>query len=111
MNFIGSRYVIPPKGQPVLDFAAGLGNARLLTLGSAPLDKLITLDVANKFIVPADAAKLKLTLTVPTGIFLGSYVNGGSTFKIGGVLFHEQNLGGGMFIGPAATAPATITQP
>ncbi|MEK0449406.1 MAG: hypothetical protein RL088_1674 [Verrucomicrobiota bacterium] len=111
VNLIGSRYVIPPKGQPVLDFAAGLGNARLLTLGSAPLDKLITLDVANKFIVPADAAKLKLTLTVPTGIFLGSYVNGGSTFKIGGVLFHEQNLGGGMVIGPAATAPATITQP
>lgn len=111
LDFIGSKYVAPPKGQRVLDFAAGADNARLLTLGTAPLDELVTLDAANKFIVPSDPSKLKLKLTAPTGIFLGSYVNGGATLKIGGVIFQEQNIGGGMVTGGTFTAPATITQP
>jgi YD repeat-containing protein len=110
LEVVGSKYLVPPKGQRVLDFAAEPNNARITAAGAAPLNKIITLDAANKFLVAADPMKLKLTFSAPTGIFLGSYTDGVTTFKLGGVIFQEQNIGGGFVAGPTATAPATVTR-
>jgi hypothetical protein len=88
-------------------------NARVTASATriTPLDKLVTLDAANKFLIPADATKLKLTLAAPTGLFLGSYVGGTGTHKFGGVVFQEQGIGSGFVTGPAETGPAVIAKP
>jgi YD repeat-containing protein len=111
LDVVGSKYIVPPKGQGVLALAATANNARLVIGGPAPLDKLITLDAANKVSTPADTTKLKLTLAAPTGIFLGSYTDGIKTFKFGGVIFQEQNIGGGFVTGATETGAVSIGQP
>lgn len=113
LDFVGSKYIVPPKGQRVLDLANGANNARATASATAitALNKLVTLDGTNKFIIATDATKLKLTITAPTGLFTGSYLDGTATRKFGGVIFQEQNIGGGFVTGPAATGPAVIAQP
>lgn len=113
LDIVGSKYIVPPKGQRVLDLADGTNNARATAsaIGITSLNKLVTLDVTNKFNITTDATKLKLTITAPTGLFTGSYLDGTATRKIGGVIFQEQNIGGGFVTGPAATGPVVIAQP
>lgn len=113
LDVVGSKYAVPPKGIRVLDFTATASNARVTAsaTGITTLNKLVTLEATNKFTVSADATKLKLTLTTNTGIFLGSYLDGTATRKFGGVVFQEQNIGGGFVTGSAATGPTVIAQP
>jgi YD repeat-containing protein len=113
LNFIGSRWAAPPKGVRALDLSNTVPNADFTaTEGdlAAPLTLSITLDAANKFIVPADPSKLKLSLTATSGVFTGSFMDSGKTRTIGGVLFQRQNIGSGFFPGSTVSGLVQIEE-
>ena len=99
LALIGSKYDPPAKGQRALDLTAAVPNATFTADLALPLALDVTLDTKNKFLIPAGPAKLKLTLAAPTGLLSGSFLDGATTRKFGGVLFQEQNAGAGFFPG------------
>jgi YD repeat-containing protein len=102
LSLIGSRYSQPPKGTRVLNFANAPPNASFHADGgnlAAPLDKAITLEITNRFSIPAGAEKLTLKLKLPTGMLGGSFIDNGRKRTIQGVIFQEQNRGSGFFLG------------
>jgi len=111
LDFIGSKYDAPLAGQRALDLPGIVPNATFTaTHGNlaAPLVRNITLDIANKFITPVDAASLKLTLTATTGLFTGTFKDGTLTRTLGGVLFQEGNFGSGFFPGSTLSGVVEI---
>lgn len=103
-TLLGSKYDVPATNQRALAFLNKVPNAIFTASGASlqvdPLMRDITLDIKNKFITPVDAAKLKLTLTTPSGAISGSFVDGTATRTLGGVIFQEQNIASGFFANP-----------
>jgi YD repeat-containing protein len=104
LTLIGSKWEPPAKGQraitvrntsPNLSFNASQGNL------AAPIFLNVTLDAANKFVIPADPSKLKLSLTTSSGVIMGSITDAGKTRTLSGVLLQDWNSGSGFF--PGAT--------
>jgi YD repeat-containing protein len=114
LQAIGSRYIAPPKGQRVLNFANTSPNAHLTTTAgniAPPLDKAVTLTTANKIEVSAfQPERLKLSIKVPTGVMSGSFLDSGKTRKLNGVIFQKQNLGSGFFLGTSESGLFELTE-
>jgi len=113
LTFLGSKWEVPFKGQtaiavagttPNLSFNATEGNL------AAPIFQTITLDSANKFIIPTNAAKLKLTLTTTSGVLMGSFVDGTKTRTLSGVLLQDWNSGSGFFSGTTESGLFEVEQ-
>ncbi len=111
----GSRYVIPGKGQRALDFAATSPNAVFeATQGNlvGSLIKNVTLDTANKFFIPADAAALKAALATATGLVIGSFkVSPTITRSFSGVVHQDDNEIQGFFPGSTESGHFSIGIP
>lgn len=103
LDLIGSKYVPPAKGVRALDLVNGLNNVHVAASGGnivTPLAQDVTLDMKNKFVITDASRKLKLTLTVKSGLVSGSFLDGTQTISLGGVLFQDQNFGSGFARGP-----------
>ena len=114
LQAIGSRYIAPPKGQRLLNFANTSPNAHVTTTAgnvAPPLDKAVTLTTANKIEVSAfQPERLKLSIKVPTGVMSGSFLDSGKTRKLNGVIFQKQNLGSGFFLGTSESGLFELTE-
>jgi len=111
LNVIGSIYSPPGPGESVLPgFASGTFNlsdtGALNVSGTTPLDQGVTLNSANvlKLIDPIQD-NLKVTIIPSTGVFRGTFLYPvpGKRPKLTdfrGVLFQDQIIGGGFFLGP-----------
>jgi len=97
----GSRYTVPAKGAPVLDFSNGLvvlegGNL------TSQMAKDVVLTPLNKVtLVSTNTDKLALTLSTSSGLISGSFINPQTLKKspIKGVILQKQNAGAGYFLG------------
>lgn len=116
-TLLGSKYDVPPTNQRALQFLNTVPNATFTAIGpaiaGATFTRDITLDIKNKFITPVDAAKLKLTLTVPSGLISGTFADGTPIRTLGGVVFQEQNIASGFFSNTTVkqTGPIQIQEP
>jgi len=101
VSTLGSRYVQPAKGTPVLS----LSNA-VVVLSDGNLSNAVTTTVVfsplNTITVAApNPEQLALTVSAATGLLNGSFVHP-QTFRktsIRGVVLEKQNLAGGYFLG------------
>jgi len=113
VEVIGSRYTVPPKGQPVLNVANNSPNARVATAAGnvdPPLDKGVTLTTANKIeVATPEADKLKLSIKTKTGLLHGSFSDDGKTRKVNGVIFQKQNRAAGFFLGTSESGRIDLT--
>lgn len=112
---VGSRYVKPIRGTPVIEVPA-MENNSTLTLGEGNLEPAVTepatLDPANRVHVSSEALKsLKLSINATNGRFSGSFVHPvtrkSTSFK--GVIFQKQNGGFGYFLGADQGGYTTLT--
>ena len=112
LSLVGSRFDAAVAGQRVLNYRAVSPNAVLTAtdgnLIASPLTKSFTLTSANAFTVPVDANAIKLTPTLTTGYFTGSFKDGAVTRLLYGVLFQESNTGGGFFTGTTLSGEVKI---
>jgi len=96
---IGSKYVPPPAGVAILDFATG----QLVLAGgnlTAGLTNQIQLGSNNR-ITNLSSNKLTLTFASASGLFRGSVVNPatGKSIAVNGAVLQKQNSGRGFFLG------------
>jgi hypothetical protein len=97
----GSHYVAQP---PALDFGGGTSNAKL-TIGAGNVDpsqKILTLGADNK-IALVGSEPFKMSISLSTGAFSGSFFANGKTRNFGGVVLQKQNFGAGAFVGNGQT--------
>jgi len=112
LNIIGSVYIPPTKGGSVLPgFTAG--TMQLSDTSGFSLSDAAQLTSANKLTFSNSA--LKVTITVSTGVFKGTFsypVQGAASKRtdIYGVLFRDQIMGGGFFLGPNGSGPVSLKQ-
>ncbi len=94
---IGSRYVAPPSGTPVLTLVNGVATLSGGDLIS-PLTNSITLGGDNKI---ASDNQLTLAISAPKGAVKGSFVDASSNTKrsIKGIALPKQNQARGFFLG------------
>lgn len=109
LSVIGSLYAPPVNAQSVLPgFSSGVlvlsDTGTLSVSGSGSLVKDVTLVSPSKFEVTNPGAdKLTITVTASTGSFKGTFHYPGKKNTVtdfSGVLFQDQTLGGGLFLGP-----------
>jgi hypothetical protein len=108
LDVIGSLYTPPGSGESVLPgFTNGtlvLSDTGTLSLsGATPLEKTVMLTSKNALVVTDPGGdKAKATITASTGVFKGSFLYPGQTKRtdFDGVLFQDQTIGGGFFVGP-----------
>lgn len=121
LNVIGSFYTPPPKKGSVLPGFPVVGGTTEGTLelsdtsgpilsGSAQLSTKNKLDITN----PPD--KLTISITPSTGVFTGSFLypvagKRPDRIKFGGVLFQDQIMGGGFFLGPNGSGTVSLAPP
>lgn len=113
------RYTPPAPNQQALEaWFGGTGNAKLELgpLGATVLNKALTISTSNVIGAPADAVKLKLTVTPKTGIFTGSFVlpNTTKTLSIYGALIDLPTMNGygqGFFFDGLKGGKITIGKP
>jgi hypothetical protein len=106
LDFIGSAYKAPAKGERALDLVNGANNAKAEASGGnigTALDKVFTLDATNKFIIAPDAQALKLSLKLGSGLLTGSFKDGAATITLKGVIFQDQNKAAGFSLGTTLT--------
>jgi hypothetical protein len=119
LSVIGSIYTAPHHAGSVLPgFTTGtleLSDAGALSVsGTAPLVESVTLTSSNSLTVTKpDADKLTVRITPSTGAFEGTFVYPGESVprEFGGVLFQDQAIGGGFFLGPAGSGTVNLTSP
>lgn len=103
VDLVGARYRAPLKDQRALTLLNSAPNAAFSASGGGlatdPFTRNVTLDPKNKFVIPADAGALKLTLMPGTGLFTGSFKDGTATRAFGGVILQTLNSGSGHFLG------------
>jgi uncharacterized repeat protein (TIGR03803 family) len=119
LSVIGSIYTPPAKGTSALPgFTAGtldLSDTGALSVASASqVEQDITLTPKNALtLTPAIADKLTIALTPSTGVFKGSFIypNKKTRTAFQGVLFQDQTLGAGFFVGPDGCGSVSLTGP
>jgi hypothetical protein len=101
VSTLGSRYVQPAKGIPVLSLSNAVvvlsdGNLSNPVTASVVLSPLNTMTVAAP-----NPEQLALTVSAATGLLNGSFVHPETLRKISirGVVLEKQNLAGGYFLG------------
>jgi hypothetical protein len=100
----GSRY---QPGTPVLDFTSPV----LLVLNGGNLAESITNEIslgANNKVTVANDTKLRLTFTLPTGLFSGKMANGNNLIPFNGVVLQKANMCAGFFLGTDQSGPVLI---
>ena len=102
----GSVYHVPRSGVSILPFGAATPNGQFSANGpSLPTSAAedVTLNTRSQVLAPVDAAKLKLTVTLKTGLFSGSFIGTDSTTprKFAGVVLQTQGYGAGFFLDPS----------
>ncbi len=100
---IGSQYMTPPRGTPVLNWTNGsieLSGGNL----AAPLTNEITVATNNKVTVTS-TNRTTLSITAASGLLRGSFINPGTgrSSSIKGALLQKQQWGGGVFLGTNQT--------
>ena len=81
---------------------------------SSPLTNEVTLSALNKITVTStNTNKLVLTLSLPTGLLNGSFLNPDTkkTSPIKGVVLQKQNTGGGFFLGTNQSGAVSLGRP
>ena len=110
-----ARYTAPAAGRRALDFLPTSPNAVFeASLGNlaGPVTKNITLDTANKFIIPVDANALKLTLASATGLVTGSFKPTPTvTRTLTGIVFQGETFATGFFVGDSESGNFNIETP
>ena len=120
LNAVGSLYTPPGAGVGVLPgFTTGTlelsGTGALTASDSTALVKKVKLTAANSFTVTNPAKdKLKVTVTPSTGVFKGTFMDSppGSAAVLTdftGVLFQQEENGGGFFVGPKDSGAVILT--
>jgi hypothetical protein len=120
LNVIGSLYVPPAKKGSVLPgFTNGtleLSDTGALSLsGTEFLDKQVTLTSKNTLtVMDPGKDKLRIIITVASGVFRGTFlypVPGKPPKLTGyyGVLFQDQTIGAGFFLGPDRSGTVSLT--
>jgi hypothetical protein len=109
VTLLGSKYVAPAKGSPMLSLTNTTGNV-MLTLGGGNLGAVLSNSVtaANDntvTIVSGGATNLALKLAPKNGTFTGSFMHPVThkTAKFSGVVLQLQDFGAGFFAGSNET--------
>jgi hypothetical protein len=119
LSVIGSYYTPPAKGGSALPgFTTGTlemsDTAALISTGTTPLNQPVTL-VSGSNVLELTAPiqdKLKVKINPANGEFSGSFnypVKPVKSANFYGVLFQDQGIGGGYFLGPFGSGSATLT--
>ena len=120
LDVIGSRYLPAAKGSSVLPgFTSGTlmlsDTGALMVSGSTPLDQGVALASSN-ILVLTDPVRdqLKVTINPSTGVFKGAFLYPipGRKPKLTdfeGLLFQDQTLGGGFFLGPNGSGRVSLS--
>ncbi len=115
LAMVGSEYVPPAVGLPVINLSANIPNANTkLDLGNllAPIAQQIAIDSANKVTVTGtNANRLSVKINTTTGAFTGTFVHPVSNKRVtlNGIFFQKTNLGYGSFIGSSVPGAALQT--
>ena len=118
LSVIGSYYLTPTVRIPVLPgFTTGTlelsDTGALSTSGGHQIDKSVMLGLNNQLIVTnAGSDRLKVTITPSTGAFKGSfYYPDNSKVSFRGVVFQDQTMGAGFFLGPDGSGTVNLRTP
>ncbi|MFO1488589.1 MAG: S8 family serine peptidase [Verrucomicrobiota bacterium] len=109
-NAIGSKYVAPVTGAPLLNF-----NPAMLTLSGGNVFDVFAVTATNKPSAPLvyrGTNKLTLTLNSPTSaLFKGSLVNPatGRTVSFKGAVLQDQQTASGLFVGTNQTGKVSFS--
>jgi hypothetical protein len=100
---IGSTYVAPPRGMPVLNWINGsieFSGGNLI----APLTNDIAVATNNKVVITS-TNKATLSIALASGLLSGSFVNPdtGKSSSMKGALLQKQQWGAGVFLGTNQT--------
>ena len=113
VEVLGSSFVPPPAGSPLLDCT----NA-VLVLEGGNLESAITADVRfdskNRIVITSqNTNKLALTFLASTGIFRGSFAHPQTArqTKLTGVVLSKQNYGAGFFLGTGQSGSVFLGEP
>lgn len=121
LNVKGSLYMPPGRGKSVLpgfpvEGGTASGTVELSDTSGFILSGTAQLSDANKLIITNPQDSLKVTITPSTGIFKGYFkyspaVPGGKAklTDFGGVLFQDQIMGNGFFLGPNGSGTVSLT--
>jgi hypothetical protein len=111
---VGSRYVQPGTGQPVVPVAPTSNNAKLV-LGDggigAPVSQAATLNADNSVVISApELDQLSLRVNAKSGRFAGQFVHPqtGASTPFRGVILQKQQAGFGFFAGASGGGYATF---
>jgi hypothetical protein len=111
---VGSRYVQPTAGQPVVPVAPSANNAQLV-LGDGglgvPVSQAATLNLDNSVVISApELDHLSLRVNAATGRFSGQFIHPqtGAATRIRGVILQKQQAGFGFFAGSSGGGYATF---
>jgi len=110
LKVIGSTYTRPGKKGSVLPGFTS-GTLELSDTSGLILSGTAELTAANKLIVTNPADGVKVRINPKNGIFHGSFDDSGKRHELtnfGGVLFQDQTIGGGSFIGPDGGGSVTL---
>jgi hypothetical protein len=114
LSLLGSKYVVPAAGEPMLELTNTTGNA-LLTLGdgnlTGVLSNLVTVASNNTVtVLSGDVTNLTLKFTPKTGLFSGGFRHPatGKTTKFQAAVLQLQNFGAGYFLGTNESGYVTI---
>lgn len=108
----GARYLPPASGQRVLDFLPVSPNAVFEAFEgnlAAPWSKNVTLDSANKFIIPLDASVLKLGVATASGLVTGTFKSSPTTTRVlSGVVMQGERFAAGFFVGDTESGDFSV---
>ncbi|MGA2221565.1 MAG: NHL repeat-containing protein [Verrucomicrobiia bacterium] len=115
VTLLGSKYVAPAKGSPMLSLTNTTGTV-MLTLGGGNLGAVLSNSVMvatdnTVTILPGNVTKLTLKLAPKNGTFSGSFLPPGTrkAVKFQGAALQLQDFGAGFFTGTNETGYVTIT--
>lgn len=106
---IGSSYVRPVGGGPILD----LGNNGVVSFTGGDLtDSVvnpIAIDALNR-VTNLGTNAMSLSLSVTNGVFRGNVTdpNSGQLFPVRGVVLQNENSGAGYFLGPTQSGEVRL---
>ena len=121
LGVIGSLYERPGKGESALPgFLSGtleLSDTGALSVSATTqLVQAVTLNSKNALVVTKPATdNVAISLRVANGVFTGSFIYPGQKSKrppataFSGVLFQDQTLGAGFFVGPDGGGTITLS--
>ena len=114
LNVIGSLYIVGARGSVLPEFTTG--TLELSDTSGFVLTAISQLTSQNTLVVTNPPDSLKVTITVSTGVFKGSFQypvpgKGPKLTDFAGVLFQDQNLADGYFLGPNGSGDINLTSP